>query len=117
MGAGIILATSGETVKESSDSAPRVILSHPQHNTIYRLSRTVPRESQLIEVRAVPQALHGIAQVRLYADEQLLVALDTAPFTTLWQLSLGVHHFRAEAVVPSGEVFSSQTVDITVLNP
>ena len=114
-GAKVVLAASGEPEEGPPSSAPRVIVSYPEHNTTYRLSPTVPLESQLIEIRAVPLAVGEIVEVRLYADEQLLASLDAPPYTVLWQLAPGEHLFRAEAVSLSGEVWSSQAVSIDVL--
>jgi 1A family penicillin-binding protein len=110
-----IITTPGGQVGTSPQIQPGIVLTHPDHNTTYRLVRTVPADTQRIEVRALPLVLDQVLKVRLYVDEDLLAAFDRPPYSVLWQLAAGEHTFRAEAMDRSGQIWSSQAVHITVL--
>jgi 1A family penicillin-binding protein len=110
-----IITPLGEQGSTSPQIQPGVVLTHPDHNATYRLVRTVPAETQRIEVRALPLVADEVMQVRLYVDEGLLAALDNPPYSVLWQLSAGEHTFRAEATDGLGQIWSSQAVHLTVL--
>jgi len=107
-----VLGDAGSTVPSTQR---RIVLTHPQHNSAYRLAPNVPAGNQRIEIQALLMLPDDIVQVRLYADERLLAALDQPPYSVLWQLMAGEHTFHAEANHRSGQVWSSQSVQITVL--
>jgi membrane carboxypeptidase/penicillin-binding protein len=110
-----IITTPGEQGSTSPQIQPGIVLTHPDHNTTYRLVRTVPPDTQRIEVKALPLVRDEVVQVRLYVDEDLLAALDRPPYSVLWQLAAGEHAFRAEAMDRLGQIWGSQAVHITVL--
>jgi hypothetical protein len=110
-----IITTAGKQESASREIEPGIVLTHPDHNTTYRLVRTVPADTQRIEVKALPLVLDELAEVKLYVDETLLAALDRPPYSALWQLSTGEHTFCAEAIDQLGNIWSSQAVHITVL--
>ncbi len=109
-----LIATPSQAL-DVAGSAARIILTHPSHNTTYRLASNVPLDDQRIEVQALPLAVPDVALVRLYVDEQLLAVLEQAPFAVLWQLVPGEHSFYAAAVDGTGQVWRSPEVRITVL--
>jgi 1A family penicillin-binding protein len=107
------IMTSGESGYDTRATDSRIVLTHPDHNTSYRLAPSVPADTQRIQVAARP--LDDIVQVRLYVDEETLAVLDRAPYAALWQLAPGKHIFRADAIDRSGQTWSSQEVQINVL--
>ncbi len=110
-----VIATPGNAGSAAPVTQQHIVLTHPEHNTTYRLAPNVPSENQRIEVQALLLLPDDIIQVRLYADEQFLEALDQPPYSVLWQLMPGEHTFHAEAMARSGQIWSSPEVHITVL--
>jgi len=106
----------GSVISEGSSSAtePRITMTHPAPNTVYRLVPNVPLDSQRVEVSACPSDIQQLVQVRLYADGHLIGTLSESPYTVLWQLVTGEHSFHAEATDASGRIWSSLPVRIVV---
>jgi 1A family penicillin-binding protein len=90
-----------------------ITLTQPVDGTTYRIVSGVPIENQRIAITAAP--LGDFVTIRLYADGQLIASLEGAPYSVLWQLMVGQHTFRAEGVDRSGQVWSSEAVQIQVL--
>jgi hypothetical protein len=115
-GVRYVVTTTGGTAADEAPTQARLVLTRPSPNTTYRLSPNVPAENQRIEISALPLYLGDLAEVRFYVDGQILATLDTAPYSILWQLSPGQHAFRAEARDASGQTWSSESVQISVLH-
>ena len=101
--------------KPAAMTGPRIILTSPEPNAVYRIASGLPAANQRIEVNAIPLAFAGHLHVELYADGQLLAALDQAPYAALWQLQPGIHAFYAEAIDASGQHWRSPEVQVTVV--
>jgi 1A family penicillin-binding protein len=91
----------------------RIAVSQPVDGASYRIVSSVPAANQRIAITASP--VGDIVTIRLYADEQLIASLEGPPYSALWQLAAGQHTFRAEGVDRSGRMWSSERVEITVL--
>jgi 1A family penicillin-binding protein len=91
----------------------QVAVTQPVDGASYRIVSSIPAANQRIPVTAAP--VGSLVTIRLYADEQLIATLQGPPYSVLWQLTVGQHSFRAEGVDPSGHIWSSDPVQITVL--
>ncbi len=90
-----------------------ITMTEPGDGAGYRITSGLPAANQRIAISASP--LSDLVTVRLYADGQLVATLDGPPYSTLWQLTPGRHTFHAEGVDRSGQIWSSESVTITVL--
>lgn len=60
----------------------------------------------------------AITQVRIYANDQLLIADSSAPYSGLWpQAPAGRHQLQAVALLANGQMLTSAPVSITVRMP
>jgi 1A family penicillin-binding protein len=104
-----------EPAAGSGGSAPEtpITVAQPVDGASYRIVSGIPAANQRIPVTAAP--VGDLVTIRLYADGQLIATLEGPPYSVLWQLAVGQHTFRAEGVDPSGRTWSSEPVQITVL--
>ncbi|MCX8157645.1 MAG: Ig-like domain-containing protein [Verrucomicrobiae bacterium] len=72
-----------------------------------------------ISLSAVAQSdAAAVSQVRIYANDQLLIADSTAPYAGFWpQAPVGQHQLYAVAVLANGQMLTSAPVAITVRLP
>jgi membrane carboxypeptidase/penicillin-binding protein PbpC len=97
------LSLVGDTASTSSAdaaSANGLRLISPDPNTIYRISPTIPLESQKLRFEAVTGA--NLSQVTLWLDSEPLATLIEPPYETWWSLDPGQHTAWAEARDSSG---------------
>jgi penicillin-binding protein 1C len=98
----------------SETTRPQIALISPRTNTSYRLDPTFDPSAQQILIEAVADA--GITQITLWVDGVQLAVLAASPYQAFWQLSVGEHRFWATGVTASGEMVTSETILITVVN-
>lgn len=94
------------------NNAPGLILTRPDRGAIYRLDKSVPLDSQRIEITAVAQGRFD--QVTLLLNGNLLKVFRAPPYTVHWQLEPGQHEFRAGGITDAGDEVWSDPVYIEV---
>jgi len=98
----------------------------PAANSTYRITASLPLESQRIRVEAAGVA--GLRNITLWVDGEILATQETGPTVAWWQLEAGVHTFWAQAEIanalPTGggnaqahltNTVVSERIEITVL--
>jgi hypothetical protein len=103
-----------DVARASEVTQPQIALISPRTNTSYRLDPTFDPSAQQILIEAVADA--GISQITLWVDGVELAVLAASPYQAFWQLSVGEHRFWATGVTANGEIITSETILITVVN-
>jgi hypothetical protein len=101
--------------KDHANQGARIAITQPVTGTVYRISPSIPAETQWLEVRVVAFSPGTPLEVSVYGDESRIAMLREPPYTAWWQLAPGVHKFRAEATASGGQVWVSTPVRITVV--
>lgn len=107
------LLLAAETSQETAvaASAPLRLVS-PDPYTIYRLSPSLPPDSQRLRIEAVSTAdLHDIT---LWLDDAPLKTFTDPPFETWWPLAPGSHRVWAEGRHADGTAVTSPAITFTV---
>ena len=90
-------------------------LIYPDPNTIFRISPTLPRQTQQVRLAAVANA--AIHQVTFWLDDAPLATVNQPPFETWWPLSPGTHRLWVEGRDASGETVRTEIVQFEVRLP
>ena len=91
-----------------------ITLISPRPNSTYRLDPTFDASAQKLLIEAVAGA--GVTEVTIWVDGEPLATLNSSPYQTWWQLSLGEHRFWATGVAVNGETVTSEVIMMTVTN-
>lgn len=108
-----LLLVSANAGSQSGTAALRLI--YPDPNTIFRISPTLPRQTQQVRLAAVANA--GIRQVTFWLDDTPLATIDQPPFETWWPLNPGAHRLWAEGRDARGATVRTETVHFEVRLP
>lgn len=95
-----------------TDPAAPLRLVHPDPNTIYRLSPTLPLSAQRVQMEAVTSA--NWQEVSLWLDNGRLATFTTPPYQAWWTLVPGRHTAWVEGVSANGETVRSAEVTFLV---
>jgi len=98
----------------AAHESPLRIVS-PDAQTVYRITPTLPLESQQIRITAL--AGQDFEQVTITLDGAALATLTKPRYEAWWQLVPGQHEVYAEGITSAGEVIRSETVKFTVKPP
>ncbi|MBN1886428.1 MAG: PBP1A family penicillin-binding protein [Thermoflexales bacterium] len=94
----------------------KLVMTQPDHGTVYQLTALTPLDTQRIPVSARPADDVQVAGVSLLVDGQPLASFEgnAGVYRALWTLTPGVHTFSAQGLDPGGLALSSAPVTITV---
>ena len=107
---GLLLLDDANATHPSTDT---LTLASPIDNTTYRLTSDLDLSAQQISFATL--TVPNLAQVTFFVDGIALTTLSAPPYQTWWTLSLGEHHFWAEARTVDGKILKSNEVKITVV--
>ncbi len=108
-----LLLASADAGSQSGTAALRLI--YPDPNTIFRISPTLPRQTQQVRLAAVANA--AIHQVTFWLDDAPLATVNQPPFETWWPLSPGTHGLWVEGRDASGAVVRTEVIHFEVRLP
>ncbi len=94
-------------------NANALMLVSPTPNTTYRITSDINQSAQQLPIEAA--ANQSFAQVKIYADGNLLQTFSNPPYQAWWTLSPGQHQFWAEGITANGESTASGHITINVL--
>lgn len=106
---GILLLSD---VLPAAGQATALRLLAPAPNATYRISGSVPADSQRLHLEAVGES--GLQEVTLWLDGEKLAALAAPPYEAWWALQPGEHQAWAEGVTADGEIMRSEVVSFNV---
>ncbi|MDY7040003.1 MAG: PBP1A family penicillin-binding protein, partial [Chloroflexota bacterium] len=92
-----------------------LIIVSPDPNSVFRLSPSLPVETQRIVVAARPADGVSVARVTLYVDGESLAELVAPPYRAWWTLQEGGHTVTAVGYDVEGNRLESEAVLIAVL--
>jgi penicillin-binding protein 1C len=108
-----LLADLGKATDTSSQpTAGSLALISPRPGTTYHMTSDIRQDAQQLAVEAV--AGQGLRQVKIYADGALLATFSEPPYQVWWQLAVGQHTFRVEALDQNGQTVIGPEVTISV---
>ena len=102
---GILLLSD---VQPAKSQAAALRLLSPAPNATYRISGSVPADSQRLHIEAVGES--GLQEVTLWLDGEKLVTLAAPPYETWWMLQPGEHQAWVEGLTAEGERVRSDVV-------
>ncbi|MFZ6031310.1 MAG: penicillin-binding protein 1C [Chloroflexota bacterium] len=95
-------------------NATGLAITNPKDNTIYRVTASLPAESQRIHIQV--SGATALREVSLWLDGQVLATLDGPPYELWWPLSAGEHRLWATAKNETTQaLITSPTITFEVL--
>lgn len=105
----------GSTSGSCDPAGACLLISSPDPNTVFHLTRVIPAGAQQVPFRIVSRV--ALAQLTFELDGRPLATLDRPPFEHWWPLAPGQHTLRAIGVNNNGQRVESAAVRFTVLSP
>jgi len=99
----------------STARTPKMVITDPDPNGVYRITAELPAADQRIGIAARADTGEPMREVSLLLDGVPLAVMSRAPYRTLWELSLGQHSIQAKGYTSEGAQVESDMLSITVL--
>ncbi len=112
---GLLLLPDILAAEAAQESGEQVLaITYPDANTIFRISPSLPLDSQRLQLIAIgPQGTHDVT---FYLDDVPIMTIGSPPFEAWWNLQIGTHSLYVTGMTAAGEQITSPVVAF-VVNP